>query len=308
MRVALFASPTFALKTLEELNKHHDLVLVVSQPDKPVGRGMKLSSPVVAARAKELGLRLEQPRKLRKNHDFFKIIGELNIDVAITAAYGKILPQKLLDIPKHGFLNIHASLLPKYRGAAPIQWAILNGESETGISIMQTEAGLDSGPVRLVDKLAIESHDTAISLFNKLADLGSQSIIKALALLEKDLLPLNPQDDSLASHAPMLKKEDGDIRWTDSAQEVYNRYRALVAWPKTRTQINGKLLKIHELKTATGSGKAGRIIAIDKDGVTVACGQGAILLKTVQAPSKAKMPAYDWANGYQIKVGDQFGE
>jgi len=308
MRVALFASPAFALKTLEELNNNHELVLVVSQQDKPVGRGMKMRSPVVAARAKELGIRLEQPQKLRKNYDFFKIIEELNIDVAITAAYGKILPQTLLDIPKHGFLNIHGSLLPKYRGAAPIQWAILNGESETGISIMQTEAGLDTGPVRLVDKLPIEPHDTAISLFNKLAELGSKSIIKALDLLAKEQLPLEPQDDSLATYAPMLKKEDGEIHWSHTAQEIYNRYRALVAWPKTQTIIKDKVLKIHDMQISSKTGKAGQIISIDKDGVTVACKENAILLKTVQAPSKAKMPAFDWANGYQIKVGDEFGE
>ncbi|HHO55485.1 MAG TPA: methionyl-tRNA formyltransferase [Trueperaceae bacterium] len=308
MRVALFASPAFALKTLEELNNNHELVLVVSQQDKPVGRGMKMRSPVVAERAKELGLRLEQPQKLRKNYDFFKIIEDLDIDVAITAAYGKILPQQLLDIPKHGFLNIHGSLLPKYRGAAPIQWAILNGEHETGISIMQTEAGLDTGPIRLVDKLKIEPNDTAISLFNKLAKLGSQSIIKALDLLAKEQLPLIPQDDSQASHAPMLKKEDGEIRWSETAQAVYDRYRALIAWPKTQTIINNKILKIHDMQISKQSGKAGQIIAIDKDGVTVACGQDAILLKTVQAPSKAKMPAFDWANGYQIKVGDEFGK
>lgn len=308
MRLALFASPAFALKTLEELNKHHELVLVVSQQDKPVGRGMKMRSPVVAERAKELGIRLEQPAKLRKNEDFFKIIKDLNLDVAITAAYGKILPQKLLDIPKHGFLNIHGSLLPKYRGAAPIQWAILNGENQTGISIMQTEAGLDTGPIRLVDKLAIKPDDTTISLFNKLADLGSQSIIKALDLLEQDKLPLKPQDDKLASHAPMLKKEDAEIRWAETAQQIYDRYRALVAWPKTQTLINNKVLKVHEMQIVKASGKDGKILAIAKDGVTVACGQDAILLKTVQAPSKAKMPAFDWANGYQIKVGDDFGK
>ncbi len=308
MRIALFASPAFALKTLAELNNNHELMLVVSQQDKPIGRGMKLRSPVVAERAKELGIRLEQPQKLRKNYDFFKIIEDLDLDVAITAAYGKILPQALLDIPKHGFLNIHGSLLPKYRGAAPIQWTILNGEKETGISIMQTEAGLDTGPVRLVDKLAIEADDNSISLFNKLANLGSKSIIKALFLLEQGKLPLNPQNDDLATHAPMLKKEDAEIRWSETAQQVYNRYRALIAWPKTQTLIKNKVLKVHEMQISSKTGKAGQIIAIDKNGVTVACGQDAILLKTVQAPSKAKMPAFDWANGYQIKVGDHLGK
>ena len=173
MRVALFGSPSFAVPTLQALNERHDLVLVVTQPDKPVGRGMKVSSPPTAQAAKALGFRLEQPPKLRNNKAFHALLKDLELDVAVTAAYGKILPQSLLDIPQHGFLNVHGSLLPKYRGAAPIQWAIINGETETGISIMQTEAGLDTGPVRHVERLAIKDEDTAESLFFKLAELGA---------------------------------------------------------------------------------------------------------------------------------------
>ena len=151
----MFGSPAFALPVLEALSARHEVVLVVAQPDKPAGRGHKLTPPPVAVRAKELGLRLEQPPRLKRNEEFLELVRNLELDVAITAAYGKILPQALLDIPKHGFLNVHGSLLPKYRGAAPIQWAIINGERETGVSIMQTEAGLDTGPVRLVKKLEL---------------------------------------------------------------------------------------------------------------------------------------------------------
>ena len=167
MRVALFGSPTFALPVLDALLARHEVVLAVAQPDKPAGRGNKVTPPPVAARARELGVRLEQPPRLRRNEAFFEVVRSLKLDVAITAAYGKILPQTLLDIPKHGFLNVHASLLPKYRGAAPIQWALINGEMETGVSIMQTEAGLDTGPVRLVKKLEIDPDDTALELFRQ---------------------------------------------------------------------------------------------------------------------------------------------
>ena len=184
MRLALFGSPTFAIPTLHVLSKKHEVLLVVTQPDKPVGRGMKLSSPPLAEEAKRLGLRLEQPTKLKNNSDFHELVKSLNLDVAITAAYGKLLPQSLLDIPTHGFLNVHGSLLPKYRGAAPIQWALINGETETGISIMQTELGLDSGPIRHVKRYEIQEKDNAITLFENLAHLGAEAIDEALELLK----------------------------------------------------------------------------------------------------------------------------
>jgi len=306
MRVALFASPAFALKSLEALNEHHNVVLVVSQEDKPGGRGLKMRSPAIAERAKELGIRLEQPRKLRDNNKFIQLIKELELDVAITAAYGKILPKELLDIPKHGFLNIHASLLPKYRGAAPIQWAILNGDKETGITIMQTDVGLDSGPIRHLKKIEITADDNAITMFDKLADLGAVAIIEALDLLEKRNLLTVAQNDRKASHAPMLKKTDGNIRWGETAEQIYNRYRALIAWPKTQTKINRKNLKVHEMQIVKESGEPGKIIKIDDAGVLVGTAENSILLETVQPSSKPKMSAHSWANGYKIKVGDQF--
>lgn len=307
MRLALFGSPIFALPSLEALHKHHELVLVVTQPDKPVGRGMKFQSPPAAQWAKDHGIRLEQPKRLKNNPEFHETLKSLDLEVVITAAYGKILPKTLLEVPKHGFLNVHASLLPKYRGAAPIQWALINGESETGISIMQTEEGLDTGPVRFVSKYQIQPNDTAVDLFEKLATLGAEALTVALEKLELGTLPLNPQENTLASFAPLLEKEDGLIRWDDSANSVYNRYRGVIAWPGSWTHFQGKVLKVLEMSLGKGSGKAGQIIQIDKTGIELATAKGSIKLITVQAPNKSKMSAYDWANGYAVKVGDDLG-
>jgi methionyl-tRNA formyltransferase len=217
------------------------------------------------------------------------------------------LPQSLLDIPKHGFLNVHGSLLPNYRGAAPIQWALINGETETGISIMQTEAGLDTGPVRLVKKLPIAERDNALTLFDKLSHLGAEAMTEALALLERGELPSIPQDDSKATHAAQLEKDDGRIRWQESAKQISDRFRGVIAHPGSWTTIKGDVLKVHDLAVQTTKGQAGKILAISKDGVLVGAGEGSVLLKTVQPASKPKMSAHDWANGYRVHMGDELG-
>ncbi len=304
MRLALFGSPSFAIPTLHALREKHEVVLVVTQPDKPAGRGNKLTSPPLAEEAKKLGLRLEQSSKLKNNEAFHNLLLELNLDVAITAAYGKILPQSLLDIPERGFLNVHGSLLPKYRGAAPIQWALINGESETGISIMQTEAGLDTGPVKLVKKLAIEESDNALTLFEKLSRLGAEAMVEGLEFLSQNKLPSIPQDDSQASHAPQLEKEDGHIRWQETAKQISDRFRGVMAYPGSWTTFKNDVLKIHDLSVQHTKGQAGKILAVSKEGVLVGAGENAILLKTVQPASKPKMSAHDWANGYRISVGE----
>ena len=310
MRVALFGSPAFALPVLEALLARHEVALVVAQPDKPAGRGNKLTAPPVAVRARELGVRLEQPVRLKRNEGFRELVRELKLDVAVTAAYGKILPQALLDLPEHGFLNVHASLLPKYRGAAPIQWALINGERETGVSIMQTEAGLDTGPVRLVRRLEIGPHDTALTLFDKLSVLGAAALTDALVKLERGELPSCPQDDSQATHAPLLSKDDGRVRWHDPAAQIYDRYRGIFAWPGSWTVHLGKTLKIPLLRPTEigGHGKPGEVIAVSAEGVVVGSGTGGVLLRTVQPAGKPKMPAADWANGYGVRAGSRLGD
>ena len=303
LRLALFGSPTFAIPTLEALRHHHDLRLVVTQPDKPAGRGMRLTPPPAARAASRLDLELAQPKRLKGNSDFQQLLEQLELDVAITVAYGKILPEKLLAIPRHGFLNAHASLLPKYRGAAPIQWALINGESETGVTIMQTEAGLDSGPIRHVRKLAISPLDNAITLAEKLGRLSAQALLEALERLQQGRLPSKPQDDAAASYAPLLRKEDGHIDWKQSAEAIFNRFRGVIAWPGSWWLYKQRRLQVTSLRVMEASGQPGKVQAIDESGVLVATGQGGILLEEVQPAGKPRMPARDWANGYGVNLG-----
>lgn len=310
MRVALFGSPSFALPALEMLHQEHELLLVVSQPDKPAGRGNKLSSPAAALWAKAHGVKLGQPTKLKNNAGFRELLTSLNLDVAVTAAYGKILPQALLGIPKHGFLNIHGSLLPHYRGAAPVQWALINGDRVTGVSIMQTTQGLDSGPVRLQRELPLTEALDALAVFEKLAVLGAEALAEALTLLAAGRLPSVPQQEADVTFAPLLKKEDGRIRWQEKARSIYNRYRGVRMWPGSFSSFAGKSLKVLEMTpldvTAPGNYKPGSITAIGSEGVSVQCGESSILLKAVQPAGKSKMGARDWANGYGVRVTDCF--
>lgn len=314
LRLAFFGSPSFAIPILEALQAKHALLLVVAQADKPAGRGYKLTPPPVAVWAKEQGIKLEQPTKLRKNTAFAELLQDLKLDAAITAAYGKILPKNLLDIPKHGFLNVHGSLLPKYRGAAPIQQVLINGESETGITIMQTDVGMDTGAIRLQKSLPIEASDDAISLFQKLSALGVVALVEALELLSHDKLPSSPQEEAQASHAAMLVKEDGRIRWQDSARAIWQRHRGVAMWPKSFTSFKGKRLGVVKLELAEDvntkdhAEKHGEILALDNEGVLVQAEASVIRLLELQPAGKKAMSASDWARGYQVKTGMLLGK
>lgn len=313
LRIAFFGSPDFALPVLDALLNHHDVQLVVTQPDKPAGRGMAVRAPAAARRARELGIRLEQPTRLKSNQEFQHLLEQLNLDVAITAAYGRILPKALLGAPRHGFLNVHASLLPKYRGAAPVQWALIEGESETGVTIMQTDVGLDTGAIRLQRRTKIEDDDDAASLLDKLAALGAETLIEALALLAEGTLPLTEQDHEAATLAPPLKPDDGLLRWSDSASAVANRHRGVAAWPGTSFEHNGQRVKVEGLSAAppdyeplvaqTTPAEPGTVLHVSNEDVAVATGSGAVLLQRVKPAGKRAMAARDWANGRAIKRG-----
>lgn len=303
-RVAFFGSPAFALPVLEAIRAEFEVVLVVAQPDKPVGRGLKLTPPPVAARAAELGLPLAQPKKLRGNAEFAAILRDSGADVAVTCAYGKILPASVLQIPRFGFLNTHTSLLPRYRGAAPIQWAIINGESVTGTTIMQTDEGMDTGPILLQEELPIAPEWTSLELSEALSVQAAGLIVRALRDL--DTLRPQPQDEAQATHAPMLVKEDGFVRWQDPAQAVVNRYRGVAAWPQTTAFFGGKRLKLSGLSVAAGQGQPGQILGSGPEGLTVACGSGAVLIRTVQPEAKKPQPAQVWAQGQDVKAGARF--
>ncbi|WP_240740873.1 methionyl-tRNA formyltransferase [Deinococcus sp. Arct2-2] len=297
-RVAFFGSPAFALPVLDAIRAEFEVVLVVAQPDKPVGRGLKLTPPPVAAHAAALGLPLAQPRKLRGNATFEAQLRECGADVAVTCAYGKILPGSLLAVPRFGFLNTHTSLLPAYRGAAPIQWALIRGETVTGTTIMQTDEGMDTGPLLLQEALPIAPDWTALELADALATQAARLIVSAL----HDLPTLIPtaQDDSQATHAPLLVKEDGFVRWQESAQAVVNRHRGVAAWPQTTAFVGGSRLKLAGLSVVAESGgevdqtEAGQILRADGDALIVACGVGAVRIQTVQPEARKPQAAAQW--------------
>jgi methionyl-tRNA formyltransferase len=311
LRVAVFGTPAFALPTLEALHARHDVALVVTQPDRPSGRGRTVGAPPMAVRARALGLPLAQPERLRREPGFAERLAALDLDVAVTAAYGQILPAALLAVPREGFLNVHASLLPRWRGAAPIQHALIAGDAETGVSIMQTEAGLDTGPVRLARSLAIRPADDAVSLLEILASLGARTLIDALEALAQGRLPSTPQDEAGVTLAPRLTKDDGRIRWHDGAARVRDRHRGVAGWPgswcPSAVGAGAPVLKVHGLVAVAAAGEPGEVLAVDADGLVVACGEGAVRLTEVQAAGKPRMPASAWANGARIRQGDHLG-
>jgi methionyl-tRNA formyltransferase len=316
LKVAFFGSPSFALAVLEALHARFQVVLVVAQPAKPAGRGNSLSQPAIASLAQRLGLPLAQPARLRNNADFAAVLRESGAEVAVTCAYGKILPQSLLDIPRYGFLNVHGSLLPKYRGAAPIQWAIMDGESQTGITIMQTDAGMDTGPMLLQEAVAIGPDDDANSLGPVLSQLGAKLIVEALERL--DTLVATPQAEAEASHARMLTSEDGHIDWQRAASGIYNHHRGLSWWPGSWFVWQGKRIKVAAMRPVLDGqvldGSDGQVLAESdglpagsvvshKERLLVATAAGFIELITVQPASKRPMNALDWARGAAVVVG-----
>lgn len=305
-RVAFFGSPAWAVPVLEALYQQHQVVLVVTQPDKPAGRGLKLTPCPVAAWAEARGLRAEKPAKLRKNLEFTKLFQEIGPEVAVTAAYGKILPAELLEIPRFGFLNLHPSDLPKYRGPAPVQWTLIQGETETAVCIMQTDVGMDTGPVVARWRTPVGPDETAVELSNRLRDKGIELLLEALA----DLEHLQPQPQpALGTHAPMLQKDHGKIVWERTAREIYNRHRGVQPWPGSWFLHQGRRVKVVQMELAPGHTEAapGTILKI-ADGLTVATAQGSLLLREVQPEGKKPMPAQDWARGARLRVGDRLGE
>src|SRR5690606_8487923 len=233
------------------------------------------------------------PTTLRSDESCLSRLAELTPDVGVTAAYGRILPPRLLDIPRHGVLNVHASLLPKYRGAAPIQWALIDGAKETGVSIMQTEAGLDTGPVRLQRRVAIQPHETAPQLMDRLAVVGAEALSEVLELLAADALPSRPQDDAAATLAPLLTAEDGHVRWGDTANAISDRFRGVAAWPGTSFVHDGKRVKVLAMEPVDGADprssvpaatEPGTVLDIAGQGVAVATGRGALRLQLVKPP------------------------
>jgi methionyl-tRNA formyltransferase len=299
-------SPEFAVPTLRVLLDAHDVVAVVCQPDKPAGRGQKLLAPATKELALARGVPVLQPAKAR-DPSFLEDLRRLAPDVAVVVAYGKILPQAVLDVPKHGCLNVHGSLLPRYRGAAPIQWAIIRGETETGITIMQLDAGMDTGPMLLKRKTAIAEDETAGKLAVRLAGIGAELMLVTLLRLQAGALVPTPQDGSEATLAPMLDTDAGTIDWTRPALEVRNRVRGVDPWPAARTVLAGEPLKLWGARLTDGSGAPGEVLAADREGLVVACGDGAVALAELQLPGRKRLPVPAFVAGKPIAVGTKLG-
>lgn len=305
MNVVFMGTPDFAVPSLKAIAQHHNVLAVFTQPDKPVGRKMVMTPPDVKVCAQELSIPVYQPVKLREG-DNDKIIRELNPDVIVVVAYGQILPENILNIPKYGCINVHGSLLPKYRGAAPIQWSVLNGDTVTGVTTMYMEKGLDTGDILLKEEYEIGINETAGEVFDNLAMLGGELIIKTLEYAQKGMLKPVKQDDSLSSYAKMLDKSMCKIDFSKTNKEVHNKVRGLCPWPVASTVFNGKVLKIFETRLADGKGKPGEVISTNP--LTVACGEGAVVVNSVQLQGKKRMDSNAFLQGHKINIGTIIGD
>lgn len=305
MRILFMGTPDFALFSLRALvEAGEDVVGVVTQPDKPKGRGYTLTPPPVKVYAEEKGLPVYQPKTLR-DEAFADLLRQIDPEVIVVVAFGKILPANVLDYPKYGCVNVHGSLLPAYRGAAPMQRAIIDGCAETGITTMFMDVGLDTGDMLLKKSVAIDLHDTFETVHDKLGECGAELLLRTLALLEAGEITPEKQDDALATYAQKIEKEDCLLDFSRTAKEVHDRIRGLSPIPLSFTHTpDGKLLKVVSSDLCTGKGKPGEVISLENGRITVACGEGAVALLSVLPEGKKRMSAADFINGRRISVGD----
>ena len=308
MRTVFMGTPDFALETLKGLIDFGlDLIGVYTQPDRPKGRGKKLAAPPVKELAEKHAIPVFQPLKLR-DPAVVEQLRELRPDLIVVVAYGQILPKAVLDIPQYGCINVHASLLPKYRGAAPINKAILEGETETGVTTMYMDVGLDTGDMLVKRNVTIGENETAGELYDRLALVGREAMEETLKRLCAGELVAEKQDDALSCYAPMMKKEDGLIDWNQSAGTVHNLVRGLDPWPGAYTHLDGEILKIAGTAVTDGlSGEPGTVLRAGTDGVCIACGEGALLIGQLQLPGKKRLAAEIFLRGRELPVGCRLG-
>lgn len=305
IRTVFMGTPEFAVPTLEVLLQADlNLVGVYSQPDRPKGRGQALAIPPVKEMALRHNIPVFQPQKLRAP----EVVEELRAlapDLIVVVAFGQILPKSVLEIPRYGCINVHASLLPKYRGAAPINQAIIDGETETGITTMLMDVGLDTGPMLLKHALTIGPDETAGELHDRLCVLGGETMAATLQQLLRGELQPQVQDDSQTCYAAMLKKEDGRINWSQSAQQIHNRIRGLAPWPGAYTILNGEPLKLFLTRVEAGGGEAGTLLPAAADAVRIACGSGVLAVRELQLPGKKRLAAADFLRGCPLPAGSR---
>ena len=304
MKIIFMGTPDFAVGTLRSLAEAgHEITLVVSQPDKPMGRGHAMVPSPVKAVAEELGIPVFQPVKIREAKD---VLEKTEADVCVVAAFGQIIPASILHMKKYGCINVHASLLPKYRGAAPIQWAVIDGEKESGVTIMQMDEGLDTGDMLAKAIVPLDEKETGGSLFDKLSEAGGRLCVETLAKLEKDEITPEKQGESPTAYASMLDKKMGNIDWNKSAVVIERLVRGLNPWPSAYTHLDGKTLKIWAcdvLPQSASKGESGEILEVTKDAIHVQTGDGILVLREIQLAGKARMDAGAFLRGYKVVPG-----
>ncbi len=300
-------TPELARVSLEALLAgEFQIVGVVTRPDRPKGRDLKLTPSPVKELALRSNLPVLQPERAR-NENFIEELGKLKPDLIVVAAFGQILPQSILDLPRFGCINVHTSLLPKYRGAAPIQWAILNDEYETGVTIMKMDAGMDTGAILTQEKIQIHESDNAQTLHDRLATMGAELLMRTIPDYVAAKIPPRPQPTEGISYAPKIKKQDGQIDWTQPARAIWNRVRGLVPWPGAYTHVPAEptpyLLKIWEAEPIQQSGTPGQILIADKHGIVVACGQDALRIRQLQLEGGKRLNPQQFLTGHQLRSG-----
>jgi methionyl-tRNA formyltransferase len=311
MNIIFMGTAELSCASLERLARDAQLKIaaVVTQPDKPRGRDLNLQAPAVKVAAQKLGLPVLQPPRAR-DEAFIAELRAAKPDLIVVVAYGHILPPAILDLPRFGCLNVHTSLLPKYRGAAPIQWAIAEGESETGVTIMRMDAGMDTGPILTQLLTPILPEDDSASLHNRLATLGAQLLLGTISDYVSGRIQARPQPEG-ASYAPKIKKEEGHINWNLPARTTFNRMRAFRPWPGTFTFIERDskscLLKIWQADVIEEKGRAGQVLLADEKGIIIACGENALRVTELQLEGGRRLPARDFLAGHSMKIGEMLG-
>lgn len=309
MKVIFMGTPDFSVPTLQAVIDHHDVIAVVTQPDKPKGRGKAMAFPPVKEKAMEYGIPVYQPVKAR-DPEFVKILKDLAPDVIVVVAFGQILPKEILEIPKYGCINGHASILPMYRGAGPVQWVVINGEQETGITTMRMDEGLDTGDMIEKAVIPIEPKETGGTLHDKLMVLSGELMVSTLKKLEKGTAVFTPQGDRKTCYASMLDKKMGDIDFTKSAVEIERLIRGLNPWPSAYTTLNGKTMKIWDADVVAGKEGVlpGTVLEVTKKSIIVQTGKDALSLNEIQLAGKKRMKTEAFLLGYHIETGSRLGD
>ncbi|NLY19189.1 MAG: methionyl-tRNA formyltransferase [Clostridiaceae bacterium] len=312
MRIVFMGTPDFAVPSLDILVKNkYDIVMVVTQPDKPKGRGYRVKCCPVKEYAQKIGLNIMQPARIG-NDDVVEQLRKLNADLFVTCAFGQLLTAQVLEVPGYGTVNVHGSLLPKYRGAAPIQWAIINGEKKTGVTTMLTTLKLDEGDILLKEEIEIDDEMTAGQLHDRMSLLGAELLLRTIKGMAEGTITPQPQNECEACYAPRMTKEVGEIKWEASARDIHNLVRGTNPWPGAYSYIKGERMKVWKTRVTdedkiTGN-KPGSVLDVTKEGFLVQTGKGTILIMEVQCDNAKKLTAYQYICGHRVNAGDCFGK